>query len=113
MKIFFSRSYKGNHSFYNNKNIDSLHKLEENKMFLRYGKLRETIFVPTTGGGSECHRYFKLIDSDSSQVTIFGDPMCKIDKIVLDANIAKEFIFRLHNVLYVFSYCKFNRYYFK
>lgn len=87
---FLADLIKGITVFYNNKNIDSLHKLEENKMFLRYGKLRETIFVPTTGGGSECHRYFKLIDSDSSQVTIFGDPMCKIDKIVLDANIAKS-----------------------
>ncbi|BAK81574.1 iron-containing alcohol dehydrogenase [Candidatus Arthromitus sp. SFB-rat-Yit] len=85
---FLSDLIKAITVFYNNRNIDSLHKLEENKMFLKYGRLKESIFIPTTGGGSESHRYFKLIDSDSSQVTIFGDQMCKIDKIVLDAKIA-------------------------
>ncbi len=87
---FIADLIKGITIFYSNKTIDNLHKLEQNKMFLKYGNLKESIFISTTGGGSEYHKYFKLIDMDSLQVTIFGDDMCKIDTIILDPEFSKE-----------------------
>lgn len=74
--------------FYNNRNIKTLIELEANKKFLTYDKLKETIFIPTTGGGNEACRFFRIIDDKFSQVIIFEDDMVKIDKIVLDPKLS-------------------------
>ncbi len=87
---FLAELLKAINVFYNNSNITKLIELEANKKFLVYEKLKETIFIPTTGGGSESHRFFRIIDDKFSQVTIFEDEMVKIDKIVLDANLSKS-----------------------
>lgn len=99
---FLADMIKAVRVFYDNKNINNLHKLEENKVFLRFEKLKESIFIPTTGGGSEFHRYFKLIDGDSSQVTIFDDSRCKIDNILLDARFSKKSSIE-YIIYYIFS----------
>ena len=87
---FLAELLKAVNVFYNNKNISTLIELEANKKFLVYDKLKETIFIPTTGGGSEAHRFFRVIDDKFSQVTIFEDDMVKIDKIVLEPNLSKS-----------------------
>lgn len=87
---FLSDIVKGITVFYDNRNINNLHELKENKTSLSYEKLKESIFIPTTGGGSEFHRYFKLVDRDSSDVIIFDDSRCKIDNVVLDSRFSKE-----------------------
>lgn len=86
---FLGELLKAVNVFYNNRNINTLVELEANKKYLTYDKLKETIFIPTTGGCSEVHKYFRLIDEEFSQVTIFEDSMAKIDKIVLDCKISK------------------------
>lgn len=86
---FLGELLKAVNVFYNNRNIKTLVDLESNKKYLTYDKLKETIFIPTTGGCNEVHRYFRIIDEEFSQVTIFDDHMSKIDKIVLDAKISK------------------------
>lgn len=86
---FLGEILKAVNVFYNNQNIKTLVDLESNKKHLTYGKLKETIFIPTTGGCNEVHRYFRIIDEEFSQVTIFDDHMAKIDKIVLDSKISK------------------------
>lgn len=86
---FLGEILKAVNVFYNNQNIKTLIELESNKKYLTYEKLKETIFIPTTGGCNEVHRYFRIIDEEFSQVTIFDDHMAKIDKIVLDSKISK------------------------
>lgn len=86
---FLGEILKAINVFYNNKNITNLIELEENKSNLKFDRLKETIFISTTGGGNELQRYFKIIDDECSQVTIFDNGMAKIDKVVLDAKISK------------------------
>lgn len=86
---FLGEILKAINVFYNNINITSLVELEENKGNLKFEKIRETIFISTTGGGNEVHRYFKVIDDKLAQVTIFDNSMAKIDKVILDSKISK------------------------
>lgn len=87
---FLGEFLKAINVFYNNSSIKTLSELEHRKHSLTYKKLKETIFIPTTGGGTEAHRYFKIIDNNFSQITIFEDSMDKIDILVVDANIVRE-----------------------
>lgn len=70
--------------FYNNQNIKSLEDIKEYEGNFRYENIRDFIFIPTTGGGSETHRYFKVIDDIEFSILLIDDYRCAPDKILID-----------------------------